>query len=58
MRKIDELFLGCPFYGRRKMCNTLCDLRYADGRGRVRRLMRKKGLIVVFQSLKQALPLF
>ncbi|SHJ06049.1 putative transposase [Halodesulfovibrio aestuarii] len=56
MRKIDELFLECPFYGSRQMRNALRDLGYAVGRGRVRRLMRKMGLMAVFQKPKTSTP--
>jgi putative transposase len=55
MRQIDELFLELPFFGSRQMRNTLCDMGYPVGRGRVRRLMRKMGLMAVYQKPRTSL---
>ena len=56
MRRIDELFMECPFYGSRQMRNSLCDLDYPVGRKRVRRLMRKMGLMAIYRKPKTSQP--
>lgn len=47
MRLIDEEYTRHPFYGNRKMCYWLQRQGYAVNRKRVRRLMRKMGLVSV-----------
>lgn len=44
MRRIDELFMACPFYGSRQMQAALALEGIAAGRHRVRRLMGLMGL--------------
>ena len=56
MRTIDELFTDLPFLGSRQMRNLLVDRGYQVGRGRVRRLMRKMGLMAVFQKPRTSEP--
>jgi len=48
MRRIDELFMEMPFLGSRQMGAMLRDEVHSVGRGRVRRLMRKMGLMAVY----------
>ena len=45
MRLIDEEYTRHPFYGSRKMRDWLQRQGYAVNRKRVRRLMRKMGLV-------------
>ena len=47
MRLIDELYTKYPFYGSRKMASHLRRLEYPVNRKRVRRLMKKMGLVSV-----------
>ena len=56
MRKIDELFMELPFFGSRQMRNILRDTGYSVGRERVRRLMRKMGLMAVYQKPRTSQP--
>ena len=56
MKKIDELFLECPFYGFRQMRTSLRDLGYRVGRKRVQRLMRKMGLMAIYRKPKTSRP--
>lgn len=56
MRRIDELFMEMPFLGSRQMRSMLQDLGYHVGRGRVRRLMRKMGLMAVYQKPRTSQP--
>jgi len=56
MRLIDELFTSMPFLGSRQMRNMLRDLGYPASRGRVRRLMRRMGLMAVFQKPNTSEP--
>ena len=44
MRRMDELYLNCPWYGSRQMVRALRRLGHEVGRKRVRRLMRVMGL--------------
>jgi len=55
-RKIDELFMECPFYGSRQILDSLRDLGYEVGRKRVQRLMRKMGLMAVYQKPRTSTP--
>lgn len=56
MRKIDELFMECPFYGSRQMRDSLRDLDYEVGRKRVQRLMRKMGLMAIYRKPRTSRP--
>ncbi len=56
MKKIDELFLECPFYGSRQIRTSLRDLGYGVGRKRVQRLMRKMGLMAIYHKPKTSQP--
>ena len=56
MKRIDELFLELPFFGSRQMRNLLRDEGHLIGRNRVRRLMRKMGLMAVYQKPKTSQP--
>jgi len=56
MKRIDELFLELPFFVSRQMRNFLRDEGHLIGRNRVRRLMRKMGLMAVYQKLKTSQP--
>ena len=56
MRLIDELFTNLPFLGSRQMRRMLVDTGYQVGRGRVRRLMRKMGLMAVFHKPRTSQP--
>lgn len=47
MRRIDELFMDLPFFGARQMRNILRDEGHPVGRKRVKRLMRKMGLMAI-----------
>ncbi len=50
MNYIDKLFLKFPFLGSRQMRNILRDQGHQVGRNRVRRLMRKMGLMAIYQK--------
>lgn len=50
MRKIDELYLQYPFYGRRAMTENLKIMGYSVNHKRVKRLMRNLGLISMAPS--------
>ena len=52
MRLMDEQFLQTPFYGSRQMARWLRRQGYIVARKRVRRLMRKIGLVPIFQAPK------
>ncbi len=56
MKRIDELFLELPFFGSRQMRNTLRDEGHPVGRNRVRRLMRRMGLMAVYQRPRTSQP--
>ena len=56
MRLIDEQFLETPFYGTRQMKRHLVNLGYKVGRRRVKRLMRKMGLMAVYQKPRTTIP--
>lgn len=56
MRRIDELFMEFPFLGSRKMRDMLRDDGMLVGRRRVRRLMRKMGLMAVYQKPRTSIP--
>jgi len=44
MKKLDEIYMECPFYGQRKLRLELRDHGFKVGRNRVRRLMRIMGI--------------
>ena len=50
MRRIDEQFLETPFYGSRQMRLHLRHQGIEIGRGRVRRLMHRMGLMAIYQK--------
>lgn len=56
MRRIDELFLECPFYGSRQMTRALRREGLCVGRHRVRRLMRLMGLRTIYQTPRTSDP--
>lgn len=56
MRRIDEQFLETPFYGSRQMQRHLNNQGIAMGRARVRRLMRKMGLMAIYQKPRTSVP--
>ncbi|WP_439646696.1 IS3 family transposase [Salidesulfovibrio brasiliensis] len=56
MKRIDELFMELPFFGSRQMRNILRDEGHQVGRGRVRRLMRKMGLMAIYQKPRTSQP--
>jgi putative transposase len=56
MRRIDELFMELPFFGSRQMRNTLRDEGHRVGRERVRRMMRKMGLMAVYRRPRTSQP--
>ena len=56
MRRIDELFLRCPFYGSRQMARQLRREGISVGRHRIRRLMRLMGLEAIYQAPRTSEP--
>jgi putative transposase len=56
MRRIDALFLKCPFYGSRQMARQLRRDGVRVGRHRVRRLMRLMGLEAIYRAPKTSVP--
>ena len=56
MRRIDKLFLECPFYGSRQMVRHLCREGLSVGRHRVRRLMRLMGLEAIYRAPRTTRP--
>ena len=56
MRLIDEQHLRTPFYGARQMARHLRRDGYVVGRKRIRRLMQKMGLCVVYQKPRTTIP--
>ena len=52
MRLIDEQFMQTPYFGSRQMARWLRRQSYRVGRKRVRRLMRKMGLMPIYQAPK------
>jgi len=56
MRRIDELFLECPFFGSRQMARSLQREGLCVGRHRVRRLMRLMGLRTIYQIPRTSDP--
>ena len=56
MRRIDKLFLECPFYGSRQMVRHVWREGVCVGRHRVRRLMRLMGLEAIYQAPRTTRP--
>ncbi len=56
MRQIDEQFLETPYYGSRQMVYHLRRQGYRVGRKRIRRLMAKMGLAVIYQRPRTSAP--
>ncbi len=56
MRRIDELFLKCPFYGARQMVRHLRREGVRIGRRRAARLMRLLGLQAVYRAPRTSAP--
>lgn len=56
MRRIDELFLKCPFFGSRQMARQLQREGVIAGRHRIRRLMRLMGLAAIYQAPRTSTP--
>ena len=56
MRRIDKLFLECPFYGSRQMVRHLWREGVCVGCHRVRRLMRLMGLEAIYQARRTTRP--
>ena len=48
MRLIDEIHLARPFWGSRNIRDELCARGHRIGRGHVRRLMRKMGIVALY----------
>ena len=56
MRRIDAQFLETPWYGARQMARHLQRQGWRVGRHRIRRLMRKMGLVAIYQTPRTSLP--
>ena len=56
MRLIDVQFMDTPFYGSRQMRQHLKLHGIAVGRGRIRRLMSKMGLMAIYQKPRTSAP--
>jgi len=56
MRLIDRQFMETPWYGSRQMARWLRRQGHAAGRHRVRRLMRKMGLMPIYQPPRTSQP--
>ena len=56
MQMIDTRFLDKPYYGQRQMARWLRRQGYNVGRKRVRRLMRKMGLMPIYQAPRTTVP--
>ena len=56
MRLIDEQHMKTPFYGARQMARHLQRQGYVVGRKRIRRLMQKMGMAVVYQRPRTTIP--
>jgi putative transposase len=52
MRRIDEIFTECPFYGSRKIREGLRREGFEIGRERVQALMRQMGLRAIYPKVK------
>ena len=56
MRLIDAQFLETPWYGSRQMARHLRRQGWRVGRKRIRRLMRKMGLVPIYQKPRTSAP--
>lgn len=56
MNRIDELFSQYPFYGKRRITKQLQKEEFRVGIKKVKRLMRKMGLEVVYPKKKTSIP--
>ena len=56
MRLIDEQYLKTPFYGYRRMTEFLRRVGYLVNKKRVRRLMRKMGLMAIYRKPRTSDP--
>jgi putative transposase len=56
MRLMDEQHMRTPFYGARQMARHLRREGYVVGRKRIRRLMHKMGLSVIYQRPRTTMP--
>jgi len=56
MWRIDAQFLETPFYGSRQMQRHLRHQGLMVGRGRVRWLMRRMGLMAIYQKPRTRVP--
>lgn len=56
MRRIDGLHLELPFAGNRMLRDLLCAEGFMAGRRRVRRLMKKMGIEVLYRHLNSSRP--
>ncbi len=56
MRRIDEQFLKCPYYGSRQMARHLRREGIGVGRHRMRRLMRLMGLEAIYRAPRTSTP--
>ena len=56
MRRIDELYMDCPFYGSRQMSRRLRREGVVAGRHQIRRLMRLMGLEAVYRKPRTSEP--
>ena len=56
MRLIDEQYMRTPYYGARQMVRHLRREGYVVSRKRVRRLMQKMGLCVIYQRPRTTIP--
>jgi putative transposase len=56
MRKLDEQYLKTPFYGYRKMTDVLRRAGYLVNSKKVRRLLRKMGIMAIYQKPKTSIP--
>ena len=56
MRLIDEIHMKYPFYGSRRIRNELRDLGHDVGRGHVSTLMKKMGIMALYQKPRLSVP--
>jgi putative transposase len=56
MRLIDMEYMKRPFYGARKMRDCLHRKGYRASRGKVRRLMKKMGIMAIYQKPRTTIP--
>jgi putative transposase len=56
MTIMDEIYMECPFYGRRNLRENFRDHGHSIGRNRVRRLMRIMGIATLVPNPTTSLP--